>query len=355
MTSHRRNIVMGAAVLGALLLALIIPEFRRGAASLSHPDPVGPTVYSKSAIGHAVFYHLLKELDIPVEISERGSGGHVGPDDVLVVAEPRTDDATLAEVKVMLTSGTVLLVLPKRTGKSDRGRPYWLAEDKLLSVEAVNEVLHLIDPTASIVRDGSSQAIRSRALRPTHTSSAGTLVGERRTQNRRIVVLADPDLISNFKLSRDNNSVTAVYLVENLRASHPGGVVIFDEFVHGFSPKPLHILGILFQFPFVLVTLQIGLAVALLAWAATARFGASVAIASPLAAGKRSLIDTGARLLVQTGRAPDLYERYVDEITRDTAAQVSYQPSREAVMSPQQIWQWRKEVLGATRRHTQLD
>jgi hypothetical protein len=35
-----------------------VPNFRRGAASLAHPDPVGLTAYSKSAIGHLAFYNL---------------------------------------------------------------------------------------------------------------------------------------------------------------------------------------------------------------------------------------------------------------------------------------------------------
>jgi hypothetical protein len=355
MTVHRRNVVIGAAVMTALLLALIAPEFRRGALSLAHPDPVGPTVYSKSAIGHAAFYHLLEDLEIPVEISELGSGGHVGPDDVLVIAEPRADDPTLNDVKVMLTARTVLLVLPKRTGKPAAKQPYWLGEDQLISGDAVNRVLHLADRSASILRKGTSQSIRSTTLRPILKSAAGIVIGERRLGNSRIVVVADPDLISNYALSRGDNSVTAVGLIEDLRAGHSGGRVIFDEFVHGFSPKPFHMLGILFQFPFVLVSVQMVLAVVLLAWAATARFGAPAAVEPPLAAGKRSLIDTGARLLVQTGRAPDLYARYVDEMIRDAAAQVSVPSLNGATMSPQQVWQWRKELLGEFRRHAQLD
>jgi hypothetical protein len=355
MTAHRRNIAIGAAFLAALLLAVIIPDFRRGAASLSHPDPVGPTVYSKSAIGHAAFYRLLRQLEIPVETSERGSGGHVGPDDVLVIAEPRTDDPTLNEVKVMLNARSVLLVLPKRTGKADAGQPYWIGEDHLLSAEAVNRVLHLADGSGAIVRSGTSQAIRSTAMRPIVTSSVGMLIGERRTPTGRVLVLADPDILSNHGLARGENAASAVNLVDNLRAGHPAGRLIFDEFVHGFSPKPFHLLGILFQFPFVLVTMQMGLAIALLFWAATGRFGAPDTVAPPLAAGKRSLIDTGARLLIQTGRVRGLYERYIEEMIRDAAAQASAAPGRDAAASPQQIWHWRKAVLGEPRRHTQLN
>ena len=145
MNAQRRFLLIGFAVLTALLLALIAPNFRRSLASLSHPDPVGPTAYSKSAIGHAAFYHLLEHLNIEDQISETGSSVHVGPSDVLVVAEPRTDTTTLGEVKAMLDARTVLLVLPKRTGKADPDRPYWLAQDKLVAESDVNAVLQVSD------------------------------------------------------------------------------------------------------------------------------------------------------------------------------------------------------------------
>src|SRR5262245_2990956 len=244
MRENRRNLAIGAAVMTALLLALIIPDFRRGAASLAHPDPVGPTVYSKSAIGLAAFYHLLQRLEIPVEISERGSGAHIGPDDVLIIAEPRTDDRTVDELKVMLNAPNVLLVLPKRTGKAAADQPYWIGEDHLVSEDTANRVLHAADHTGTVVRSGTAQAVRSAGLRPIVNSPVGILIGERRTSTGRIVVLADPDLISNYGLARGDNSVSAVNLVDNLRTGHPQGTVIFDEFVHGFSPKPFHLLGI---------------------------------------------------------------------------------------------------------------
>jgi hypothetical protein len=366
MTAHRRHILIGSTILVALLAALIVPNFRRGAASLAHPDPVGPTAYSKSAIGHAAFLRLLQQLDIPASISESGSGGHVGPDDVLVVAEPRTDQSTLAEVSAMLTSPTMLLVLPKRTGKPDPDKPYWLAADKLVAEDSVTRVLRLVDPEATVVRNAAPppgvtinkvQLVHSAKLRPLLAASGGILIGERRIGNRRIVVLSDPDLIANHALSRGDNSVVAVDLVRNLRAQHLDGEVIFDEFIHGFSPKPFHLLGILFQFPFNLVTLQMALAAALLAWAATARFGAPVALPLPIEAGKRSLIDTGARLLAQTGRIPDLSARYCEELIRDTTRLVrgAAPPAGAPASSPQAVWTWRKELLGESRPHTKLD
>ncbi len=377
MTASRRKIWIGSGVLAILLLAIIVPNFRRTVASLAHPDPVGPTVYSKSAIGHAAFLDLLTELEIDARISENGSGEHVGPNDVLLIAEPRSDDKTLPEVKAMLDARTVLLVLPKRTGKPDRDRPYWLASDKLVDEKDVNAVLHLVDRGASLVRAASissiaaedaiegppsiarPQLMQSKVLKPIVNTAEGMLVGVKQTGNRRIYVLSDPDVISNHGLTRGNNSVFAVSLIHRVRWRQKEGAVIFDEFVHGFAPKPLSLLNILFQFPFVLVTVQMSVAVALLIWAAAARFGAPASVAPPLAAGKRSLIDTGARLLTQARRTGDVSQRYVEAMVADTARclrmPAEQVPDLPNAPTPSEIWQWRKKLLGESRAHTKLD
>jgi hypothetical protein len=277
----------------------------------------------------------------------------------------------------MLNSRTVLLVLPKRTGKPDRDRPYWLAQDKLVAEGDANAVLQLVDPAAKIARVATlseiaangaltgtpsinkPQVMQSKLLRPMLLSPEGMLIGDRRIGNRRIVVLSDPDILSNFALTRGDNSVLAVSLIQQLRAGHADGNVIFDELIHGFAPRPFSLLNILFQFPFVLVTVQLAAAVALLIWAATARFGAPLDVDPALAAGKRSLIDTGARLLTQAGRIPDLSARYIEAVIADTArtlrTPVVQVPDLPASPTPQSIWQWRKKLLGQPRANSKLD
>jgi hypothetical protein len=392
MTAQRRYVFLGCVTLSALLLAAIAPNFRRGAASLAHPDPVGPTAYSKSAIGHAAFYHLLGEAGIPAEISELGSGRHVGGSDLLVIAEPRSADSTLTEVKAMLTARNVLLVLPKRGGKPDPDKPYWLASDTLLPDDQIAPVLRLADPEATLERNAplgslsadasiagvpaihQPQLIRSKKLRPLVDAQGGILIGELRAGGRRLVVLSDPDLIANHGLARGDNASIMVRFIRSLYDNKEDGAVIFDEFVHGFSPKPFHMLGILFQFPFVLVTLQMGLGVALLIWSANGRFGAPAGLVPPLEAGKRSLIDTGARLLAQTGRIPELSERYYEVAVRDAGLRLRAPrgldtpallvwlgqnpgaPSAPAAEAPPQaVWTWKKELLGESRPHAEVD
>jgi hypothetical protein len=373
MTPWRRRILIGVLAVAALLLTLLSPNVRRSAAGMAHPDPVGPTVYSKSALGHAALYRLLQTLDVPVSISEAGSGAHLEPGSVLVIAEPRTDETTLDEVRAMLTAETVLLVLPKRVGKTDPHRPNWIGEDQLVPEDAARRVLQLADPAATMVRSSSAnswtihslQLIRSNRLRPLLAAADGTLIAERRAHGRRLVVLSDPDLVANYSLARGDNSVVAINLIDNLRAGR-GGEVVFDEFVHGFSPRAFHMLGILFQFPFVLVTLQLGLAAALAGWAATGRFGMPAAVPPPIEAGKRSLIEAGARLLDRWGKTGALAERYFEAMVRHAAAELRAprgldfpgllawfaQTGRSAPQSALAVYAWKKELTGGSGKHT---
>jgi hypothetical protein len=336
MTAKRR-IVIGTAFAGALLIAVAFPEFRRGLVSMTKPDPIGPAIYSKSALGHAAVFDMLDNIGIPVLESDLGSGAHFDPNGVTVIAEPRTDDTTLTEVRAMLDASTVLLVLPKREGKADPKRPNWIGEDLLIAPSDVQSVLSLADPKATLVRDAATdswdvsyyggaqpairhaQLVRSQRLRPLLSSPQGILIGEIREHGKRLVVLSDPDLIANHGIARGDNAQIFVRLIENMRSGHDG-TVVFDEFIHGYSPRPFHMLGILFQFPFVLVTAQAALGIALLVWAAAGRFGAPREQPPAIDAGRRSLIDAGAALVSRNGDPTALASRYYEEMVRDAAA-----------------------------------
>ncbi len=280
---------------------------------------------------------MLAGIGIPVMESDLGSGAHIESGSVLVIAEPRTDDATLTDVGAMLDAPTVLLVLPKREGKADPKRPNWIGEDRLIASSDVQRALSLADEKATLIRDGEAdswnisrfsgaqpaihhvQLMHSARLRPLLAGPEGMLIGEIREHGRRLVVLSDPDLIANHGIARGDNAWIFVSLIQYLRSGRDGKVV-FDEFIHGYSPRPFHMLGILFQFPFVLVTAQAALAIALLVWAAAGRFGAPRELPPAIEAGRRSLIDAGAALVSRNGDPSVLASRYYEEMVRDAAS-----------------------------------
>ncbi len=164
------------------------------------------------------------------------------------------------------------------------------------------------------------QLVKSDRLRPIVASSDGILVGEISERNRRTWVLADPDAMANHGLGRDGNAAFSVALIKALRGRD--GSVVFDETVHGFLARPASPLRLLIEFPFVIATLQGLIAIGLLLWATTARFGSPESAPPPLRAGRQGLIQNAAKLLAFAGHYEVMVRRYVHATIRDVARQV---------------------------------
>jgi hypothetical protein len=171
-----------------------------------------------------------------------------------------------------------------------------------------------------VITEGGVQLIKSSRLRPVIGNDSGMLVGELRTGARRLWILADPDPLQNHGIADADNAAFAVALINALRGA--GGNVVFDEVVHGFEARAGSPLRLLFEFPFVLATIQAVIAVALLLWATMRRFGAPLSPPAELKSGKRSLIEATANLLDFARHRPIMIQRYVHEIVQDVARQL---------------------------------
>src|SRR5204862_4422115 len=126
---------------------------------------------------------------------------------------------------------------------------------------------NLIAPGATVVRESGStsfstnslnlapdvrnptQLVRGGGLQPIVSSERGILLGELRSNNRRIWVLADPDVISNHGLARSGNAALAVAMIKRLRSTT--GSVVFDETIHGYTTLGQSPFMLMFRFPFV--------------------------------------------------------------------------------------------------------
>ena len=166
------------------------------------------------------------------------------------------------------------------------------------------------------------QLARTRLMAPLLESADGVLIGDLRERERRIVVVTDPDLFENHGIVRGDNARIAAALVRTLAGNRTGRVV-FDETVHGIVSRPFGALKLLFGFPFVLVTVQLVLAAALLLWSGSARFGAPRPRAPSLPLGKRSLIENGSALLEHAAEVSSLTARYAEAVLRETAQAVN--------------------------------
>jgi hypothetical protein len=336
--------IAGAVVIFALSLYLM------GAGELSGPDSTGASTFSRSAIGHAGIADVLQRLGIPTVKSRYDSIAKLAPGSVLVIAEPRPARQSEEAIRALLKASTILLVLPKWNGRPSEQTAGWLRDVSERSVGDAQWALNLVAPRAEVVRESGSvvwstntlqlvpslaspvQLVRGAGLRAVIGSDRGMLIGEISERNRRIWVLADPDVISNHGLARDGNAELAVAIIKRLQRAD--GSVVFDETVHGYVAKPVSPFMLLFRFPFVVATAQGLIAVALLMWATLARFGVPQSAPPPLSAGREGLLQNMAKLIEFTGHQPVMIARYIQETVRDVARQL-HAPrglTREALM-----------------------
>jgi len=321
-------------IVGAVVVFAISLYFM-GGGELSGTDNVGPSTFSRSAIGHAGIAEVLSQLAIPVVKSRSSSLEKLSPGSVLLIAEPRRSGQSEDAIRALLKAPTILLVLPKWTGEPSEQKSGWLREVGERPLLDAQWALNLIAPRGEVVRekgvvqwttnalhitpdaDLPVQLVRGDGLRPIVGATQGMLVGEISDRNRRIWVLADPDVISNHGLAHAGNAAAALALIQALRSGD--GSVVFDETVHGFVVRPVSPLLLLFRFPFVVATMQGALAIALLLWATLGRFGAPQTVPPALGAGREGLLTNMAKLVEFTGHQDVMVKRYVQETVRDAA------------------------------------
>lgn len=323
-------------------------------------DTVGPSAYSRSAIGYAGIADVLQKLGVDVVKSRYDSLGKLTSGSVLVIAEPHPGPATERTMRTLLKADTVLLILPKWTGAPSQKKSGWLGEAALLSLADAAWVLRLVAPRADVVRSDQAfwttntlglsptleapiQLIQGGRLRPLIGAKDGILLGEVVSQRngqfmllsnpseplqkgaaaarkRTILVLSDPDIFANHGFAAAGNAALAVATIKHLLTG--SGRVVFDETLHGFTTEPAGPLLLLFRFPFILATLQGAIAIALLLWATLGRFGAPQPAPPPISAGRLGLLQNIAKLVEFTGHHEVMIRRYVFETVRDVARQL---------------------------------
>jgi hypothetical protein len=329
-----RRLLLGW-IVGAVVVFAISLYFM-GGGELGGPDSVGPSTFSRSAIGHAGIADVLTQLGIPVVKSRSSSLDKLGTGSVLVIAEPRRSGASEEAARTLLKAGTILMVLPKWTGLPSEQKSGWLREVIQGPTLDAQWALALVAPRGEVVRETTAvqwttnelhvtpdpdlpvQLVRGDRLRPIIGATQGMLVGELNDKDRKIWVLADPDIIANHGIAHQGNAALALALIKALRKGD--GNVVFDETVHGIVVRPVSPFLLLFRFPFVVATAQGVLAVALLLWASLGRFGAPQTAPPALSAGREGLLQNMAKLVEFTGHQDVIVKRYVQETVRDAAS-----------------------------------
>lgn len=322
----------------AAVIIFAISLYFMGGGQLGDPEGVNPSTYSRSAIGHAGIAAVLQRQNIPVVKSRNNSLSQLTRGSVLVIAEPRAAGQNEENIRTLLKADTILIVLPKWTGKQDEKKPEWLGVVNERSISDAQWTLRLVAPRGEVARLSTpitwttnqlglvpnvvepTQLIRGEPLVPIIGSTDGMLIGEITERNRKIWVISDPDVISNHGLARPGNAALTTAIINRLRGAN--GVVVFDETIHGYAVKTSNPFMLMFRFPFIIATAQAAIAIALLLWASLIRFGAPQSAPAALRVGRQGLLENVAKLIEFTGHQQVMIRRYVQETIRDVARQL---------------------------------
>jgi hypothetical protein len=272
-------------------------------------------------------------------------GEHLFETEDLVVLTPQTGATEMGQILSRRRTRPTLVVMPKWITVPDPARPGWvraqgmmprwdlektLAPDHPMKVErrrSAGRALRSVSDQAPEMRflaPGPLQTATGPDTQPILTDDAGRPVLLKVGEGP-LYLLTDPDLLSNRGMADRRQAAAALAMLDFLNSTGAGSVV-FDVTLNGLgqSRSPLRLL---FDPPFLSVTLAVAAALLLAGLQALARFGPPRPPKRAIAFGKAALIDNAAALVRQARREGALGARYA-EMIREKAVTVFGVPAR---------------------------
>ncbi|MGH7024831.1 MAG: hypothetical protein ACREEB_14750 [Caulobacteraceae bacterium] len=326
-------VVVGVFAFCALLVLMTY------ASALENGDNGGGHALSKSAIGFSGLAEGLRGLGEPVLISR-----HLLPRNrragVYVLTPPL--QAADKNVTPMGFAGPVLVVMPKWAAAPDPKHHGWVAVGEPAPPEFFGKASLIskakvsrrkgVAPVMLTSRGGPFPPGQTFAFGPTDALQTmdlsawkgwtPVLVDKRgatvmaKAPYGPDYLLSDPDLLDNQGLKNLTTFSSAATMIGALRAED--GPVIFDVTLNGLGLEK-SALNLMFDPPFLGVTLCLAAAAALAGFQAFCRFGPARRETRALAHGKQALVDNTAALVRMAGREAAMGEPYAT-LTRELAA-----------------------------------
>lgn len=323
------------AFIAMLVLGAYAPDLRSGRDGRAH-------ALSNAAVGYSGIVRLAEATGRNPQVV-RNPRQLAGED--LVVLTPETGATDMTKALAARGAKPTLVILPKWRTSVDPTHSGWA---RFVDFRDVDDVERVLAPQykLKVTRYASGgrplralswmprsiafaaprpvQTISGLDVRPILTDADGHVVlGQ--IGGGPLYVLADPDLLSNIGMRDAARARAALELLDWLNATG-AKTITFDVTLNGFgaSPSPLKLL---FDPPFLAMTLTLAAAVLLAGVQATARFGPARRRARAIAFGKTALIDNAAALVRKAGRQGRLGPRYVD-LVRERAGGVFGVPAR---------------------------
>ena len=305
------------------------------AGDLMHDASCRPNVYAKCAIGFAGLEAAIREDATPTLINRAALPKGSTEGLVIATLEPGGDN----DISSIDFGGPILVVLPKWTVSRDPDHLNWARKAGLLPslamphddmmakvgvARAAGAVRHALTGAADTAFEGvtltpgpidSLQTLKAPGWTPVLTDETGAVVMAEAPASR-VFVLADPDLLNTQGLRDLNTFGAATQIVSRLREGD--GPIIFDLTLNGYEIDR-SALKLIFQPPFVGVTLCVLAALALAVWQSLFRFGPMRRPTRAFALGKEGLVDNSAQLIRLAHREPKMAPRYA-ALTRAAAA-----------------------------------
>lgn len=319
-----------AAFVGSLLLGAYAPDLDFGARGGSH-------AMSKAATGYAAIIDMARATGHDVKIARDPAGWNT---DALVIVTPETGRADVGTLLQARRGRPTLMVLPKWQTQRDEAHRGWVTIAGLLPV---SEPIGVLAPGTILdvrrLRSGGRrlsflgqalpsprplQVMAAPTLRPIVVDAAGHAVVAQIAHSSTFV-LSDPDFLSSHGVERPDRARAALALIDRLNGGESRRVV-FDVTTNDLSGGR-NSLRLMFEPPFLAMTIAVAAAMALAGWQALVRFGASRPRGRAIAFGKAALIENSAALVERAGRERTLGRRYA-ALVRERARRAFGIPER---------------------------
>ncbi|HSI16472.1 MAG TPA: hypothetical protein VK980_01785 [Sphingomonas sp.] len=330
-------IMLAIGILGfvaTVVLGAYAPDLRSG-------NNGGGHALSNAAIGFSGIVQLAQDTGrnpVIIRDDKRLDG------DALVVLTPEAAATPMGNVLTTRKGKPTLVILPKWLTMADPTHPGWVRyiapvppsePEGVLAPANVLKIRQYRSGGRPLTSEGDwtpqfgfnaprpLQVMSGKGLVPLITDGHGGVVLGRLAD--KFWVLSDPDLLSNRGLVDADQAKAALAMLDYMNPEG-AGEVDFDVTLNGLghAPSPLKMM---FQPPFLPMTLAIVAALILAGWQAFGQFGAPRRRARAIAFGKAALIDNAAALVRRARREKTLGGRYAD-VVRERAAIVFGVPAR---------------------------
>lgn len=358
------GIVLGGALafLGFLLLMAYAPQLKMRTGE-------GATPMSRSAVGFYGLYKLAEATGRPVNLipnrDEWWTSGFV-----IVTVQPNTNPDMLRDLinaRTEAEHSKTLYIMPKWITMPLPANRRWVQNGGPLQPDWIKNIAAVFGKDVTFGLGKAKRGARITAYQPDEMggvsapqsatavfvasgaqpvlwdSEGRTILGRiQRDEDSADYILADPDLLSNMALKTPEGARNALRIVDALR-NDSNDSVAFDLALNG-QGNARNLLQLMFEPPFLALTIAV-LAAALLAGLhAFNRFGPAVPEPRAIPFGKRALADNAAVLIARAGAARRMGDRYVALIRDSVAAMLG-----ASKMQPDELEAWLAKLPVETR------